>query len=71
MSSKHEQRHRASKEAVALRAAAKEFWAPHKEDLTDPNDKAGHARWRVLSRAAVQYAKLLLAGQCIPPEREP
>lgn len=56
------------KEAVALRVAAKLFGENHLwDDLPNlvPHD---HARWRALSRAAVAYAKKVLAGQCIPME---
>ncbi len=73
MSSKHQR----SKEAVALRVAAKEFWQPElteeqrKAEERDPHDRAGQKRWNALSRAAVAYAKLMLAGQCIPALPEP
>jgi hypothetical protein len=66
----------ASKEAIALRTAAKEFWQPtltdaqRRKEECDANDRAGKARWRTLSRAAVAYAKLMLAGQCIPRGEE-
>ena len=67
-------KHMKSKQAIALRVAAKEFWAQPVDDprvlFTDPHDRAGHARWNALSRAAVAYAKLVLAGQCIPQLNE-
>ncbi|TAL42438.1 MAG: hypothetical protein EPN91_08645 [Salinibacterium sp.] len=66
-----------SKEAIALRTAAKEFWQPtltedqKREEERDPDDRAGRLRWRNLSRAAVNYARLVLAGQCIPELPKP
>lgn len=68
MSNKHQR----SKEAVALRKAALEFWTtPYTdEQLRDPHDREGQRRWNALSRAAVAYAKLVLAGQCIPKRGE-
>lgn len=62
MSSKHQR----SKEAIELREAAQDFWANYEENPADPHDRAGQRRWNRLSRASVAYAKLVLAGQCIP-----
>lgn len=54
MSAKHDR----SEQAITLRLAARA--------CGNENGPLGPAEWRALSRAAVAYAKLLLAGQCIP-----
>lgn len=55
-----------SPEAVKLRETALVFWRNY--PVLDSKDTEGQKRWREFSKAAVAYAKLLLAGQCIPKE---
>lgn len=62
MSNKHD----TSPEAVILRENARE-WGEHIHDKPkDPHDRESQARWNKLKRSAIAYAKLALAGQCIP-----
>lgn len=67
MSSKHD----FSPEAVELRKASAqlEWWGAEEKEHPENLSKDDMKRWRKLSRAAVAYAKLVLAGQCIPKEK--
>ena len=67
MSNKHD----GSMQAIKLRRAAEIYGKTAHVEPADDKDSGGRERWRVLARAAVSYARLMLAGQCIPIAKEP
>lgn len=52
--------------AIALRRFAIEYGEHINDEPTDSTDREGRERWKKLKRAAIAYARVQLAGQCIP-----